>query len=70
VNIIEGYRVVTKFQIGLPAAFVGIFACPNSNCISHSEPVSSRFYVSSNPNQVQLRCHFCERTFSDSLFKH
>ncbi|WP_320825750.1 aspartate carbamoyltransferase regulatory subunit [Reinekea sp.] len=70
VNIIQGYRVVNKFQIGLPSAFVDIFACPNSNCISHAEPVSSRFYVKADSDSVQLRCHFCERSFSDSLFKH
>lgn len=70
VNIIEQYKVVKKFQIGLPEEFVGIFPCPNVNCISHSEPVLSRFYVNSHSTHVHLRCHYCERSFSDKLFKH
>ena len=69
VNIIKDYRVDRKFPIGLPKAFIGIFACPNTNCISHSEPVASRFEVKTNNQQVQLCCHYCERGFSDRLFK-
>jgi aspartate carbamoyltransferase regulatory subunit len=68
VNIIENYKVVRKFPIGLPDEFIGIFACPNSNCISHTEPVATRFSVCSSLNKTQLKCHFCERGFSDSLF--
>ncbi len=70
VNIIEAYKVVKKFPIGLPAEFTGIFPCPNTNCISHAEPVATRFTVTETPEKVQLRCHFCERSFADSLFKH
>lgn len=69
VNIINEYRVDKKFKIGLPEQFVGIFACPNSNCISHAEPVASRFTVREVAQQVRLRCHYCERSFVDSLFK-
>ncbi|TXR53690.1 aspartate carbamoyltransferase regulatory subunit [Reinekea thalattae] len=75
VNVIDNYAVVKKFKIELPDQFVGLFACPNSNCISHTEPVASRFSVSqthnaeANTHKVRLQCHFCERTFSDSLFK-
>lgn len=70
VNIIENYRVVKKFQIGLPEEFKGIFDCPNTNCISHTEPVATRFSVRLKSEQIQLRCHFCERSFADNLFKH
>jgi len=70
VNIIERYKVVKKFHIGLPEEFSGIFACPNSNCISHTEPVASRFSVTAGKSHVHLRCHFCERSFADTLFKH
>lgn len=68
VNIIENYRVVKKFQIGLPEAFVGIFPCPNSNCISHTEPVATRFKVRTHNQIAHLKCHYCERSFEDSLF--
>jgi len=69
VNIIEQYKVDRKFPIGLPEAFVGIFQCPNANCVSHPEPVASRFVVSVIDQEVQLTCHYCERGFSDRLFK-
>ncbi|PTY36374.1 aspartate carbamoyltransferase regulatory subunit [Saccharospirillum sp. MSK14-1] len=67
VNIIEDYRVVRKFPIGLPEAFVGVFACPNANCITHVEPVESHFAVVTGES-LQLRCHYCERAFADTLF--
>ncbi|MBU2862706.1 aspartate carbamoyltransferase regulatory subunit [Reinekea forsetii] len=70
VNIITNYKVDKKFQIGLPEHFVGIFECPNSNCISHSEPTATRFSVRRKSDQIALRCHYCERSFSDALFKH
>ncbi|MFQ3231313.1 aspartate carbamoyltransferase regulatory subunit [Reinekea sp.] len=70
VNIITDYKVEKKFQIGLPEQFVGIFDCPNSNCISNSEPAATRFKVKQVHEQIALRCHYCERSFADSLFKH
>ena len=68
VNIIQQTKVVKKFPIGLPEEFKGIFACPNSNCISHTEPVATRFTVKTKNQNIWLRCHFCERSFADSLF--
>lgn len=68
VNIIEDYRVVRKFPISLPETFVGVFPCPNSNCITHNEPVETRFRVLTQDQRVQLRCHYCERSFADTLF--
>ncbi len=70
VNIIESYKVVRKFKIGLPDQFLGIFECPNSNCISHTEPALTRFSVSMKNSKISLKCHYCERGFADSLFKH
>ncbi len=69
VNIIEQYRVIKKFKIGLPEQFKGIFDCPNSNCISNTEPVQTLFRVSESQAKIELRCHYCERSFSDALFK-
>lgn len=69
VNIIANYRVIKKFNIGMPEEFHGIFACPNSNCISNSEPCATRFAVRVQLGQTFLRCHYCERSFADTLFK-
>ena len=67
VNIIEDFKVVTKHQLQLPEQIVGVFACPNSNCISHREPVRSRFGVRSVQGEVRLKCHFCEKSFTKEI---
>ena len=36
INIIKDYRVVEKRKIQLPDSIVGIFRCPNLNCITNS----------------------------------
>ncbi|GLS83605.1 aspartate carbamoyltransferase regulatory subunit [Paraferrimonas haliotis] len=62
INVIRDYEVVDKFSVRLPESIYGILACPNGNCISHDEPVSSRFYVRSKDN-LRLKCHYCEKEF-------
>ncbi|QEY23921.1 aspartate carbamoyltransferase regulatory subunit [Neisseria animalis] len=64
VNVIEDFKVVQKMNIALPDVIAEVFRCPNSNCASHGEPVSSRFYVKTQNNQTRLKCHYCEKTFS------
>ena len=67
VNIITDFKVVTKHQLQLPEVVVGVFACPNSNCISHREAVRSRFSVRSAQGEVRLKCHFCEKSFTQEI---
>lgn len=67
VNIIEDFKVVTKHQLELPGEIVGVFACPNSNCISHREPVRSRFGVRSTQGEVRLKRHYCEKSFTKEI---
>jgi aspartate carbamoyltransferase regulatory subunit len=68
VNIIEDYKVVTKSKMELPEIFKGIFSCPNTNCITHNEPVDSNFIIETENEQVRLRCHYCEQLFDKELF--
>jgi aspartate carbamoyltransferase regulatory subunit len=68
INQIKDFQVVNKYQVQLPDSFIGVLACPNSNCISHNEPVSTRFYVS-NKNVLKLKCHYCEKSFNASFFQ-
>jgi len=68
VNIIEDYKVVSKFNMELPEVLVGIFPCPNTNCITHSEPVDSKFTIETDNEQVRLRCQYCEELFNKKLF--
>jgi aspartate carbamoyltransferase regulatory subunit len=67
VNVIENFDVVKKHKLVLPEAIEGIFACPNSNCISHNEPVSSFFYVKAHKNDTKMRCKYCEKVFSKDI---
>ncbi|MBE8598184.1 aspartate carbamoyltransferase regulatory subunit [Xenorhabdus sp. BG5] len=63
INNIENYVVVKKMQINLPDRIDSVLVCPNSNCISHNEPVNSSFYVMSEKDDVVLRCKYCEKEF-------
>ncbi|QTG89520.1 aspartate carbamoyltransferase regulatory subunit [Vibrio furnissii] len=67
VNQIEEYQVVNKLTLALPERIDSVFACPNSNCISHGEPVNSRFRVILKQENVQLKCHYCEKVFSREI---
>ncbi|WP_375055940.1 aspartate carbamoyltransferase regulatory subunit [Zobellella sp. DQSA1] len=63
VNLIEDFEVVEKLQLHLPEKVEGVFSCPNSNCISHNEPVASKFKVRAVDGQVRFRCRYCEKSF-------
>ncbi len=64
VNQIENYEVTKKLELSLPDKVEAIFTCPNSNCISHGEPVDSSFTVIEKNEDVQLKCKYCEKVFS------
>lgn len=68
INVIENFEVVRKFKVSMPEQISGVFSCPNSNCVSHNEPVESRFYIRQNDNEIKLKCHYCEKAFNSSLF--
>ncbi|CAH0534422.1 Aspartate carbamoyltransferase regulatory chain [Vibrio stylophorae] len=63
VNQIENYAVVKKMTLSLPKEVLGVFQCCNNNCITHLEPVDSRFYVLQKHEEVHLKCHYCEKVF-------
>ncbi|MDN0077195.1 aspartate carbamoyltransferase regulatory subunit [Crenobacter sp. SG2303] len=67
VNVIENFEVVKKHQLELPETIEGIFDCPNSNCISHGEPVKSFFYVKPTVNDTKMKCKYCEKVFSKDI---
>lgn len=64
VNQIENYEVTKKLALTLPKKIESVFECPNSNCISHGEPVDSSFSVITKKEDVQLKCKYCEKVFS------
>lgn len=63
VNCIKNYKVKKKLAITFPKKISGILICPNSNCISHNEPVNSCFKVKKN-EEITLVCKYCEKAFS------
>jgi aspartate carbamoyltransferase regulatory subunit len=64
VNIIKNYRVVEKRALELPEEFIGMFKCPNLNCITNSgENVETKFYLPSKDPPL-LRCKYCGRIYS------
>ncbi|MCJ2378340.1 aspartate carbamoyltransferase regulatory subunit [Vibrio sp. ZSDZ34] len=64
VNQIEDYQVSKKLALELPKVINDVFECPNSNCITHNEPVSSSFSVVEKNENVRLKCKYCEKVYS------
>jgi len=67
VNQIEDYKVVKKLALSLPETINGVFECPNSNCISHNEPVDSSFRLIQRGQDVRLKCKYCEKAYSRQI---
>ncbi|BBF87527.1 aspartate carbamoyltransferase regulatory chain PyrI [Aquitalea magnusonii] len=67
VNVIDNFEVVKKHKLELPESIEGIFACPNSNCISHAEPVKSFFSVRAHAKDIKMKCKYCEKVFSKDI---
>jgi len=64
INIIKNGKLVEKRKIELPDEYVNIVKCPNPNCITSKEAVSTRFKVI-NRTPLMLRCHYCERVITE-----
>lgn len=62
VSIIRDYKVLSKGQISIPEAFIGLARCPNPNCVTNHEECTSHFRVLKRPG-FRVRCIYCERSF-------
>lgn len=67
VNRIDQYEVVGKSHPSLPEYIENVLRCPNSNCISHNEPVSSYFSVHKRAGKICLKCKYCEKEFAHHI---
>ncbi len=67
INVIEDYQIGRKFNLSLPREIEGVLECPNSNCISHNEPVESFFFVRQKEQEVHLKCRYCEKSFNKKI---
>ncbi|MGB3251695.1 aspartate carbamoyltransferase regulatory subunit [Buttiauxella gaviniae] len=64
VNRIDEYEVVGKSKPSLPSRIDKVLVCPNTNCISRSEPVHSSFAVKKLDENISLKCKYCEKEFA------
>lgn len=64
VNRIDDYNVVAKIAPALPDRIERVLTCPNSNCISRTEPVCSSFAVKQRQSELHLKCKYCEKEFA------
>jgi aspartate carbamoyltransferase regulatory subunit len=62
INIIRDYKLVEKRKINLPDSIIGIFDCPNLNCITNSEEDIRSTIDIIDKEKILLRCKYCART--------
>ena len=65
INIIRNYQVVEKKKVTIPSRLEGVLKCANPNCITHFEPVKTKFHVE-RKEPIKLRCHYCERVMGEA----
>jgi aspartate carbamoyltransferase regulatory subunit len=68
VNIVKDFEVKEKYNVELSKEIVNILSCTNPVCVTHSEPVKSRFTVE-NEEPLELKCSYCERMQRGIKFK-
>jgi len=61
-TIIDDYQVVQKQQITLPEKIKKHLICPNPNCVTNIEQVTTKFEVAKK-EPVEVRCEYCEKTY-------
>jgi aspartate carbamoyltransferase regulatory subunit len=67
INIVREYDVVEKARVDRPERVVGVFACPNIDCITNAdEPVESKFVVQDDA----VRCEYCETMIREDFAAH
>ena len=62
INIIRDYKLVEKRKINLPDSIIGIFDCPNLNCVTNSEEDIRSTIDIIDKEKILLRCKYCART--------
>ncbi|AHG60018.1 aspartate carbamoyltransferase regulatory subunit [Buchnera aphidicola] len=68
VNYINEYNLVGKTFPTLPEKIDQILICPNSNCISHHNFVTSSFVFQKDKyHNINLKCKYCEKEFPKNI---
>ncbi|MBI5158655.1 aspartate carbamoyltransferase regulatory subunit [Candidatus Micrarchaeota archaeon] len=63
-NIIKKGEVTSKNQVEMPSKLVGVFKCPNPKCVTTTEKIETDFEVEKRSENPNMRCAYCERTFT------
>jgi aspartate carbamoyltransferase regulatory subunit len=63
INIIEKSQVVEKRKIHIPNEFKGMLRCPNPNCVTNVEGVTTHFVREGEGSKPTVRCTYCERVY-------
>ncbi|MFH1426706.1 MAG: aspartate carbamoyltransferase regulatory subunit [Candidatus Kerfeldbacteria bacterium] len=69
INIIRDFKIVKKYTAELPEVFENIGKCPNPKCITNMDPEQPKFYPLFKNNEMQVKCHYCEKLFSPDEIK-
>ena len=69
VSYIDAFEVIRKVKVQIPQQVKGILKCPNPRCVTQVETTMSCFTVTTEAQEVILRCHYCERRFLRTLFE-
>lgn len=70
ISIIQRDKVIRKFMVALPETIEGIVVCPNRNCITNCEELETAFHIQQRGHDVRLRCHHCQKVFSQNAIKY
>lgn len=62
ISRIVNFKVSEKINCEIPKTIRDVLVCPNLNCINHIE-CKGYFKLEGSPNQVKLRCFYCEKQF-------
>ncbi len=68
INIINGYRIVKKFTVSMPATISRLLTCPNHHCVTNHEEMATQFQVIQIGRRVSLQCHYCEKSFAHDAY--
>lgn len=61
-TIIENYKVINKYIIELPSEIKKHIVCPNPNCVTNEEQVTTKFELA-NKKPVEVQCTYCEKKY-------
>jgi aspartate carbamoyltransferase regulatory subunit len=63
INIIKDFEIIKKVKAYLPKEIQGLLICPNTNCITQMEKITTIFYVKPHKDKVYFTCRHCQKDF-------